>query len=283
VGYNDDYNSNYQNGWNHGPSPSNGNALDAYHAGAAAHSLYNASVAAQNAAHQPVAFTPFPTSTPPQPSGSYGSYGSYGSTGSLYAGGYNPSVGSTPLSGGANGLLLLVMAGVLGWSSGLVAVVGLVIGSVAGALVGALLIWPAVRLMLPQRVAFGRAYSASLTAICLYAALLYLLTHFGGPVLKPIDARLQHWIHQTPWLGSLRSQSAILTFLVLTQVPALLLAAGTLRWRLRASLSGVRGSLLAAVFTVATAGVLLYGAAYLIGYSNHVVAPRAGVVSHHIR
>ena len=70
--------------------------------------------------------------------------------------------------------------------------------------------------------------------------------------------------------------------MILTQVPCLLVSAGVIRWRLRGSLPGVRGYLLASVFTVATALILVYGAAYLIEHSSHIVAQR-GVVSHYIR
>jgi hypothetical protein len=111
---------------------------------------------------------------------------------------------------------------------------------------------------------------------------LYLLTHFGGPVLSPLDGRLRHWIDESAWLGSLRSQAGILSFVLLTQVPCLLVSAGAIRWRLRGSLTGVRGYLLASVFTVATALILVYGAAHLIKYSGHIATQR-GVVSHYIR
>jgi hypothetical protein len=273
---NNDYNKNYDSGWRNDGAPSNGNALDAWSAGHLARQNFETSRAAMDAAHRPVEFTSS-TSTAAAPAYYGGTYG--GGVG----GGFRGYAGTA--DGGGNLLLVLTLAGVYGTSMGFLVAAAAVIGSLVGAFVAALLIWPLSRLLASSPARFGKAYAAALSSICLYAGVTYLLMRFGGRVLTPLDARLQVWLTGHDWVNPLHLQTRVLAFVILTQIPSLLLATLILYWRLGSCLRGLRGLLLAAAFSVATAVVLIFGVAELKVHSplNTAAATQRAAAAYRVR
>lgn len=269
---NNDYNKNYDSGWRNDGAPSNGNALDAWSAGHLARQNYEFSRRAMNDANS---FNPMSSATtaPPDVGGHWGGLG----------GGFRGYPGTA--DGGGNLLLVLALAGVLATSMGFLVAAIAVIGSLVGAFIGALLIWPSTRLFTAHPARFGKAFAAALTSLCAYAGVSYLLMRYGGRVLTPLDARLQAWIDAHDWVNPLHLQNHVLAFLILTQIPSMVVASGILFWRLHSSLRGLRGLALAGLFCVATAALLAVG---LIEFKAHspfynAAASQRAAAPYHIR
>lgn len=246
----------WNNGYTGGPTPG-GSGMADYQAGAAARALYDQSRKAMEDAQAPVNFggsSSTPGAAPIQWGGGAGGYaGSYGAGG--------PRVG---LSIGGLFVLLSLGAVLLMNTSVLLASV-LVTGALAGAMVGTVLLWPTVRLWSPGAGrSVGEIFQASLSAMCAYGAAMYVLTHYAGPVLNPLDRHVQQWVSTSALFGGLHWQPRIISFLILTQVPCVLVCGATIRWRLKGAFKGVTGYLRASAVSLAILIVLGLGATLFV-------------------
>jgi hypothetical protein len=238
---NDDWNAGYSGGG----TPSGGGMND-YTAGANARRIYEESRQAMEDASRPVSI---PDSTPGAPPVAP-NFGSWGGSSGTYSGGG---------AGSAGGLLLLLALGAVLWMNTSVALAEmLVVGALIGAVVGTVVLWPVVRLLASGgKSSIGQIFQASLLSMCAYAATIYVLTHFGGRVLNPLDHQVQMWLMRNAGLGA---QARIVSFLLLTQVPCVLVCAATLRGRLQGPFRGTGGYLKACAVSLATLLVLGFGA-----------------------
>jgi len=168
-----------------------------------------------------------------------------------------------PLSVGG-GLVILAIGAVLWLNTSVFLASALIIGALAGALVGTILLWPIVRaLSRSANFSLGSIFQASFLSMCAYGAMLYVLTHFGGPVLNPLDPYVQRWASASPLLAGLSVPARAVSFLLLTQVPCLLIGGATLSWRLKGVFSKATGYFVACAVTLATLIILGAGAAVL--------------------
>jgi hypothetical protein len=242
----------WNSGYTGGPTPG-GSGMTDYQAGASARALYDQSRKAMEDAQTPVNFGGSNSNTGAAPLQWGGGTGGYAGS---YAGG-GPHVG---LSIGGLFVLLCLGAVLLMNTSVLLAGV-LVIGALAGAIVGTLLLWPTVRLWSPGvGCSAGQIFQASLSAMCAYGAALYVLTHYGGSVLNPLDRHVQQWASTSVVSAGLHWQPRIISFLILTQVPCVLVSGATIRWRLKGAFQGVTGYLRASAVSLAILIVLGLGA-----------------------
>jgi len=93
---------------------------------------------------------------------------------------------------------------------------------------------------------------------------MYVLTHHGAWALNPLDRRLQMWLGALPQFARLHALAPIASFLVLTQVPCVLLCGATIRWRLKEAFGGVAGYLRACAVSLAILIVLGGGTTLLV-------------------
>jgi len=241
---NEDWNA----GWSGSGTPSGGGMND-YTAGANARQIYDASRQAMEDASRPVTIPDTPSATPPVAANS-GSWG--GSAGTYSGGGAGPR-----LSAGGLGFLL-VLGAVLWMNTSLALAEILVIGALIGAVVGTVVLWPVMRVLASGgHWSIGQIFHASLLSMCAYAATIYVLTRFGGTLLNPLDQQVQLWLIRNAALGA---QARIVSFLLLTQLPCVLVCAATLRWRLQGPFRGTGGYLRACAASLATLLVLGFGA-----------------------
>jgi hypothetical protein len=208
-------------------------------------------------AHTPVLPTGESTPRPPIPNPWDTSPTGRGPAGPLQS--YAPM----PLSVGG-GLVILAIGAVLWLNTSVFLASALLIGAIAGAVVGTVLLWPIVRaLSRGANITLGNIFQASFLSMCAYGATLYVLTHFGGPVLNPLDPYVQRWASASPLLAGLSVPARAVSFLLLTQVPCLLVGGATLSWRLKGVFSKVTGYFVACAVTLATLIILGGGAAVL--------------------
>jgi hypothetical protein len=146
----------------------------------------------------------------------------------------------------------------------------LVVGALIGAVVCTVVLWPIVRLLASGgHWSIGQIFQASLLSMCAYAVTLYVLTHFGGRVLNPLDHQVQLWLTRNTGMGA---QARIASFLLLTQVPCVLICAATLRWRLQGPFRGTGGYLRACAVSLATLLVLGFGANAFVRHASDIAA-----------
>jgi hypothetical protein len=249
-------NEDWTGGYSGGPTPG-GSGMADYQAGAAARALYDQSRKAMEDAHAPMNLGGSSSTT----GGAAGYAGGYaGNYGGSY-GGAGPRVG---LSIGGLFVLLCLGAVLLMNTSVLLASV-LVTGALAGAIVGTVFLWPTVRLWSPgAHRSLGQIFQAALAAMCAYGAAMYLLTHYGGPMLNPLDRHLQQWVGTSPLFAGLHWQPRVISFLVLTQVPSVLACGAVIRWRLKGAFKGVTGYLGACALSLAILIVVGLGATLFV-------------------
>jgi hypothetical protein len=247
---NDDWNAGYSGGG----TPSGGGMND-YTAGANARRLYEDSRQAMEDASRPVSIPDAPAGAPPVAP----SFGSWGGSAGTYSGGSTSSGSGAGLHPSAGGLLLLLALGAVLWMNTSVALAEiLVVGALIGAVVGTVVLWPVVRLLASGgKWSISQIFQASLLSMCAYAATIYVLTHFGGRVLNPLDHQVQVWLMRNAGMGA---QARIVSFLLLTQVPCVLVCGATLRWRLQGPFLSTGGYLKACAVSLATLLVLGLGA-----------------------
>lgn len=220
--------------------------------------LYKESVAAQEKAHTPV----IPAESSALPSSSVNPW-TTSPTGRESVGPLQPWA-PMPLSVG--GLLVIVAIGAVLWlNTSVFLAAALIIGALAGAIVGTLLLLPLVRALSPgAHLSVGRIFQASFLAMCAYGITMYVLTHFGAALLVPFDPYVQRWASSTPFLARLSVPAPVVSFLLLTQVPCLLVGGATLRWRLKGVFPTATGYLVACTVILATLIVLGLGAGLFV-------------------
>jgi hypothetical protein len=229
--------------------------MNDYTAGANARRIYEESRQAMEDASRPVSI---PDSTPGAPPVAP-TFGGWGGSAGTYSGGGTASGAGAGLHPSAGGLLVLLALGAVLWMNTSVALAEiLVVGAVIGAVIGTVVLWPVMRLLASGgHWSIGQIFQATLLSMCAYAATIYVLTHFGGRVLNPLDHQLQVWLIRNAGMGA---QARIVSFLLLTQVPCVLVCAATLRWRLQGPFRGAGGYLKACAVSLATLLVLGFGA-----------------------
>jgi len=162
----------------------------------------------------------------------------------------------------------------------------LVTGALAGAIVGTVLLWPTVHLWSPGAGrSVSQIFQASLTAMCAYGAAMHVLTHYAGPVLTPLDRHVQQWVSRSALFAGRHWQPRIISFLILTQVPCVLVGGATLRWRLKGAFKGVFGYLRASAVSLAILIVLGLGASLFVRevFDHARLARSAGAAAVHVR
>jgi len=249
-------NEDWTSGYTGGPTPG-GSGMADYQAGAAARALYDQSRKAMDDANAPLLGGSASSSGPAAGPWAGGGYG----------GGYSGSYSGGPRVGVSIGglFVLLALAAVLFMNTSVLLAGVLIVSALIAAVVGTVLLWPAVRLWSPGAgSSVGRLFQASLTATCAYGAGMYVLTHHGGSLLNPLDRSLQRWVSTLPLLAALPVPPRIISFLILTQVPCVLVSAAAIRWRLRGAFAGVSGYLRACVVSLAILIVLGLGAVMFV-------------------
>lgn len=180
------------------------------------------------------------------------------------SGGVGGAPGAQWLSLSTGGLLLFLALGVVLWmNTSFLLAGGLIIGALVGAVVGTVLLWPAVRIW-SSGARLGRIFEASLLSMCAYGAAMYVLTNHGGRTLSLLDQHLQLWLSASPLFAKLHAPAPIVSFLVVTQVPCVLLCGATIRWRLKGAFAGVTGYLRACAVSLAILIILAGGATVLV-------------------
>jgi len=273
----DDWNSGYTGG----PTPG-GSGMADYQAGAASRALYDQSRKAMEDAQAPMNLGGSSNTTGAAPIQWGGGAGGYAGG---YAGSYGGGGPRVGLSIGGLFVLLSLGAVLLMNTSVLLASV-LVTGALAGAIVGTVLLWSTVRLWSPGAGrSLGQIFQASLSAMCAYGAAMYVLTHYGGPVLNPLDRHMQQWVSTSAVFAGLHWQPRIVSFLILTQAPCVLVCGATIRWRLKGAFKGVTGYLGASTVSLAILIVLGLGATLFVRevFDHAALARGADSAAVHVR
>jgi hypothetical protein len=163
------------------------------------------------------------------------------------------------------GLVIVLLAalgvGYVFWENSSV-MAGAVLGTIiVGGLLGAALLWPATRIW-SSGLAPGRIVGAGFTSVFAYVATVYLLTRHGSLILNPVVRGLQHLLGAS--LDAQDPDKAFASLVLVSQAPALLVAAGTLSWRLKEAFGGVAGYLRACAVSLVMLLVLGGGTVLVI-------------------
>lgn len=249
--------SDYEDGYVKGPTPG-GSGMADYTAGSLLRDLHDATRRAQEIANTPV--IPVDAGAPPAP------ISNPWSTSPVGRGPAGPLQPWAPMPLSVGGLLVIVAIGAVLWlNTSVFLAAALIIGALGGAIVGTLLLFPLVRALSPgAHFSVGRIFQASFLAMCAYGTTMYVLTHFGAALLVPFDPYVQRWASSTPLLARLSVPAPMVSFLLLTQVPCLLVGGATLRWRLKGVFPTVTGYLVACTVILATLIVLGLGAGLFV-------------------